>query len=170
TLNSINTFLLTNDGSISTNGSQNTFGVQLNAVTNGTTVGTNSSYSFWTQNVLYFNFPSPGMITFLDNIWNFSSPAVSLTAGTLYSYNGTPCTHLLLRYRPVTPDHLPDHRAALPELEHDEPSLHGVRLLDREVRLQRHRPNIGNERGFGVYDTVLFNSATRSVTSRHAPY
>ena len=90
TFQSINTFLLDNDGTLSTNGSQNTFGVQLNAVTNDTTVGGTSTESFWAENVLYFNYPSPGTITFLDNIWNFSSPAVSLTPGTLYSYNGTP--------------------------------------------------------------------------------
>ncbi len=90
TLNSDNTFLLDNDGALSTNGAQNEFGVQLNAVTVNTTVGGSSNYSFWTQNVLYFNFPEPGTITFLDNVWNFSSPAVNLAPGTLYSYNGSP--------------------------------------------------------------------------------
>ena len=85
TLNSDNTFLLDNDGALSTNGAQNEFGVQLNAVTVNTTVGGSSNYSFWTQNVLYSNFPEPGTISFLDNVWNFSSPAVNLAPGTLSS-------------------------------------------------------------------------------------
>ena len=76
--------MVTNDGALTTNGSENTFGVQLNAVMNGVTLQNSSAYSFWTQNVLYFNFPSPGDVTFLDNIWNFSSPAFYLAPGTLY--------------------------------------------------------------------------------------
>ncbi len=89
TINSVNSFWMDNDGALSTTGSNNTFGVQLNAVTNNTTVGDSAVDSFWTQNVFYWNLV-PGSITFLDNVWNFSSPATSLAQGTIYSGNGTP--------------------------------------------------------------------------------
>ena len=158
TLNNINTFLLANDGAISTAGSENTFGVQLNAVTVNTTVGTSSNYSFWTQNVLYFNFPQPGYITFLDNIWNFSSPAVSLTSGTLYSYNGTP----------VYPEFYYDFGPSFPMtfplsvqlyLNLSKTYIHGIGFSTVRFGYNVVNPTTGMSEENGVYDTVLFNSS-----------
>lgn len=171
TLNSVNTFLLTNDGAISTNGSQNTFGVQLNAVTNGTTVGTTSTYSFWNQNVLYFNYPSPGMITFLDNIWNFSSPAVSLTAGTLYSYNGTPV------YPAYYYDIGPSFPITFPVtvqlyLNSSTTNLASTGFGYSTVKFGYNviDPTTGKSQASGVYDTVLFASQTPIGQVPAAPY
>ncbi len=161
TLNSVNTFLLDNDGAISTNGSQNTFGVQLNAVTTGTTVGSASNDSFWTQNVLYFNFPLPGEVTFLDNVWNFSSPAVSLTSGTLYSYNGTPV------YPAYYYDFGPTFSISYPVTIHlflnsSVTNLASTGYGYSTVRFGYDIVNAksGRTEAAGVYDTVLFNSTT----------
>ena len=171
TLNSVNTFLLANDGAISSNGSMNTFGVQLNAVTNGTTVGTTSTYSFWTQNVLYFNFPVPGYVTFLDNVWNFSSPATSLTAGTLYSYNGTP----------VYPEFYYDFGPSFPitfpvtvqlYLNSSVTNLVSTGMGYSTVKFGYNIINAatGASQASGVYDTVLFNSSTPAGSVPAAPY
>jgi Thermopsin len=84
TLHSVNPFLINNDG-------PDVFGVQLNTVTTNTTVMDSSTYSFWTQNVMYY-IPSQSTVIFLDNIWNFSDANVGANepASTFYSYNGTP--------------------------------------------------------------------------------
>ena len=171
TLNSANTFLATNDGAISTNGSQNTFGVQLNAVTINSTVGGASNYSFWTQNVLYFNFPSPGYITFLDNVWNFSSPAVALAAGTLYSYNGTP----------VYPEFYYDFGPSLPYTFpltvqlYLNTSITNLASTGFGYTTVRFGYNViegatGQSEASGVYDTVLFNSTTPIGKVPASPY
>ena len=171
TLNSVNTFLLTNDGAISTNGSQNTFGVQLNAVTNNSTVGTNAIYSFWTQNVLYFNFPVPGYITFLDNVWNFSSPATLLEPGTLYSYNGTP----------VYPSYYYDFGPSFPisfpltvQLYLNSSTTNDV-ATGFGYTTVRFGYNVidastGMSEAAGVYDTVMFNSTTPIGQVPASPY
>lgn len=171
TLNSVNTFLVTNDGAISTDGSQNTFGVQLNAVTNDSTVGTHSIYSFWTQNVLYFNFPLPGYITFLDNVWNFSSPATALTAGTLYSYNGTPV------YPSYYYDFGPSFAYTFPltvqlYLNSSVTNLASTGYGYTTVKFGYNVINgtSGQSEGSGVYDTVLFNSATPIGSVPASPY
>ena len=170
TLNSVNTFLLDNDGAISTNGSQNTFGVQLNAVTTDSTVGQNHSMSFWTQNVLYFNFPYPGTITFLDNVWNFSSPAVALTAGTLYSYNGTPV------YPQYYYDFGPTFTYTFPltvqlYLNTSTTNLASTGFGYTTVRFGYNVLNgAGQSEAHGVYDTVLFSSTTPIGSVPASPY
>ena len=172
TLNSpANTFLLDNDGAVSTNGTQNEFGVQLNAVMNGTTVGDLSDYSFWTQNVLYFNFPSPGTITFLSNIWNFSSPAVSLAPGTLYSYNGTPV------YPEFYYDFGPTFSITYPLTVHLYLNSSVTNLASTGYGYSTVRfgydvvnAHTGKSEASGVYDTVLFNSTKAIGTVPPSPY
>jgi thermopsin len=171
TINSVNTFLLANDGALSTNGSQNTFGVQLNAVTNDSTVGSHSVYSFWTQNVLYFNFPYPGTITFLDNVWNFSSPAVALTAGTIYSGNGTPVypeyyydfgPTFSVTYPLTVQLYLNSSVTNLPSTGYGYTTVRfGYNVIDAST---------GMSEGSGVYDTVLFNSTTPIGSVPASPY
>jgi thermopsin len=66
------------------------FGTQLNTVLYNVTLLGNSSYQFWTQNVIEYSARS-NLLQFLDNIWNFSSPAVALSNNFLLSHspNGT---------------------------------------------------------------------------------
>ena len=172
TLNSpANTFLLDNDGAVSSNGTQNEFGVQLNAVMNGTTAGSGSGYSFWTQSVLYFNFPAPGTITFLDNIWNFSSPAISLTPGTLYAYNGTPV------YPSYYYDFGPTFSITYPLTVHlylnsSVTNLTSTGYSYSTVRFGYDVVNThtGKSEESGTYDTVLFNSTRAIGTVPPAPF
>lgn len=58
---------------------------QLNTVTVNTSYPGATNGSFWIQNVVHFNGTS---LQFEDNIWNFSSRAACLGAGTLLSYFG----------------------------------------------------------------------------------
>lgn len=80
TLNSLQPFYLLNDAPQSV-------GVQLNAVLNNVTLFGNQNFVFWTQNVAFYS-PRTQTLTFLDNIWNFSSPTFTMTANSLYSYGG----------------------------------------------------------------------------------
>ena len=173
TLNSVNTLLLTNDGATSTNGAENVFGVQLNAVMNGVTLqgsqGSPTPYAFWTQNVLYFNFPSPGSITFLDNVWNFSSPTFYLAPGTLYSYNGTPV------YPAFYYDYGPSFSITLPITVHlylnsSVTDLAGIGYSTVRFGYDIVNATTGASEAAGVYDTVLFNSTTAAGSVPLAPY
>ncbi len=58
---------------------------QLNTVTVNTSYPGSTNGSFWIQNVVHFNGTS---LQFEDNIWNFSSAAACLGAGTLLTYYG----------------------------------------------------------------------------------
>ncbi len=167
----VDNFLLDNDGAASTNAADNEFGVQLNAVMSGATAGSSSNYSFWTQNVLYFNFPSPGDVTFLSNIWNFSSPAVSLAPGTLYSYNGTPV------YPEYYYDFGPTFAISYPLTVHLYLNSSVTNIVSTgdaysTVRFGYDIVNgvTGRSEAAGVYDTVLFNSSKAIGTVPLAPY
>jgi thermopsin len=160
TLGSYNSFWLDNDGAVSTTGTDNAFGVQLNAVTSNSTVGDASNDSFWTQNVLYFNL-YPGEITFLDNVWNFSSPAVSLTSGTIYSGNGTPV------YPEFYYDFGPSFPVTLPVTVHlylnsstTDDLSNGYGYTTVRFGYDVVNTNSGRTEESGVYDTVEFNSTT----------
>ncbi len=160
TLGSVNSFWLDNDGALTTTGSNNVFGVQLNTVTNNTTVGDSSNYSFWTQNVLYWNL-YPGYVTFLDNVWNFSSPAVSLTQGTIYSGNGTPV------YPEYYYDFGPSFPVSLPVTVHlflnsstTDDLSNGYGYTTVRFGFDIVNATTGKTEEAGVYDTVEFNSTT----------
>ncbi len=158
TLNSVNSFWLDNDGALSTTGTDNTFGVQLNTVTTNTTVGDTSNNSFWTQNVMYYNLV-PGAVTFLDNIWNFSSPAEALTSGTIYAGNGTPVYPVFYyAYGPTV-------SVTLPATVHLYINSSTTNLVSTgfgytTIKFGYEIANAATGRGeaSGVYDTVLFNS------------
>ena len=65
--------------------------VQLNAVLDNVALFGNSSYAFWTQNVMFYS-TRTHTLEFLDNLWNFSSSSFTLTQNSLYSYDGIPVT------------------------------------------------------------------------------
>jgi len=169
TLNSVNTLLVTNDGAPTTNGADSTFGVQLNAVMNGVTLQQSSTYAFWTQNVLYFNFPSPGEITLLDNVWNFSSSSFYLAPGTLYSYGGTPV------YPSYYYDFGPTFSISLPitvnlYLNSSVTDLGGIGYSTVTFGYNIVNTGTGTSEASGIYDTVLFNSTTAASSVPLAPY
>ena len=63
--------------------------MQLNAVLDNVAIFGHANYSFWTQNVLFYS-ARTHTVEFLDNLWNFSSPAFFFNTSSLYSYNGIP--------------------------------------------------------------------------------
>lgn len=168
TINSVNSFLLDNDGAFSASGANNTFGVQLNTVTNGTTVKGNSTGDFWTQNVMYWNL-IPGTVTFLDNIWNFSSPAVSLQDGTLYSFNGTPVyPEFYFDFGPTIPVTLPVTIHLF--LNSSVTDLNGTGYSTVRFGYDVVNAATNVTEAAGVYDTVLFNSTLPFASVPDAPF
>jgi thermopsin len=69
------------------------YGVQLNAVLNNVTLFGNSTYQFWTQNVVEYSTFSHQLF-FVSNIWNFSAPSTTLNPNifTQIGPNGTVVT------------------------------------------------------------------------------
>ncbi|MCY0852058.1 MAG: thermopsin, partial [Thermoplasma acidophilum] len=80
TVNNLSDFYLLNDGPHSVT-------IQLNSVLTNVSILGNSSYSFWTQNVVFYS-ARTHQLTFIDNVWNFSSPAFNMTPNALHG-NGT---------------------------------------------------------------------------------
>ncbi|WMT49403.1 MAG: thermopsin [Thermoplasmatales archaeon] len=66
----------------------NSFSIQLNAILNNVTIRGNTGYQFWTQNVVDYS-TSTHQLTFIDNIWNFSSPTAVMGSNDIVSGNGT---------------------------------------------------------------------------------
>ena len=81
TLNNLTTLDLTNDG-------PDQYTMQLNTILRNVTLFGNSSFVFWTQNVVLYTAHNH-TLSFEDNLWNFSSSAFNLTPNSLYSYDGT---------------------------------------------------------------------------------
>ncbi len=79
-INNMSDFYLLNDG-------PNSVTFQLNSVLTNVTLFGNSSYNFWTQNVAFYSARTQ-QLTFLDNIWNFSSPSVAISNNVFHSYDG----------------------------------------------------------------------------------
>ncbi len=80
-LNNLNAFYLQNDGPQSVT-------VQLNTVLNNVTLFGNSSYVFWNQNVIFYSARTQ-QLEFIDNVWNFSSPAFNMTPNAIAHGDGT---------------------------------------------------------------------------------
>ncbi len=79
-LNELNAFYLQNDGPQSVS-------IQLNAVLNNVTLFGNSSYVFWNQNVIFYS-ARTNTLEFIDNVWNFSSPAFDMTPNAIAHGDG----------------------------------------------------------------------------------
>ncbi len=83
TFNNLSAFYMDDD-------STDYVGAQLNTVVANVTLLGNSSNSFWTQNVFEYSARS-NFLQFIDNIWNFSSPAFYMSPNVFNatSPNGT---------------------------------------------------------------------------------
>ena len=81
TLNDLKPFYVQNDAPHSVT-------VQLNAVLNNVTIAGKSDYVFWNQNVAFYS-ARYHELEFIDNIWNFSSPAFNMTTNSIISGQGT---------------------------------------------------------------------------------
>jgi thermopsin len=71
-------------------GAPDAYGVQVNAVLTNVTLFGNSSYQFWTQNVVEYSTYSH-QLSFLDNVWNFSGRSGALSSNAILAHgeNGT---------------------------------------------------------------------------------
>lgn len=69
------------------NDAPNSVTVQLNDILNNVTLFGQTNYTFWNQNVLFYS-ARLQQIQFLDNIWNFSSPAFYMSPNVFSSYGG----------------------------------------------------------------------------------
>ena len=79
-IHNMSQFYVLNDGPTS-----ETF--QLNSVLTNVTLFGNSNYTFWTQNVAFYS-ERTHTVQFLTNIWNFSSPAFTMSSNVFHSDNG----------------------------------------------------------------------------------
>ena len=64
------------------NGEPQSVSIQLNAILNNVALFGNSSYNFWTQNVIFFS-PRTSTVSFIDNVWNFSNPQTAMTVNAI---------------------------------------------------------------------------------------
>lgn len=71
-------------------GAPDAYGVQVNAVLTNVTLFGNSSYQFWTQNVVEYSTFSH-QLAFIDNVWNFSGSSGTLSRNAILAHgpNGT---------------------------------------------------------------------------------
>jgi thermopsin len=71
-------------------GAPDAYGVQLNAVLHDVSLFGNSSYQFWTQNVVEYSTFSH-QLAFVDNVWNFSGAGGALSSNAFLAHgpNGT---------------------------------------------------------------------------------
>ena len=63
----------------------NAVSIQLNTVLANTTISGVGGYTYWTQNVLFYD-NYAHYFEMVDNIWNFSSPTATMTPGTIASH------------------------------------------------------------------------------------
>lgn len=90
TVNNMSALYLMNNG-------PDTVSFQLNAVLNHVTLFGNSNYVYWTNNVMLYS-TRTNELTFVSNVWNFSSPAMSLSENSIASGNGNVVPGLLYYY------------------------------------------------------------------------
>lgn len=152
-------------------GSPDYFGIQLNTVMTNTTVAGNSTYRYWTQNVVLYS-SATQTLRFIDNIWNFSNPSTIEPATTFFSGNGTPVDPVFYY------DAYPNFNAAPLSV----PYPFTIHLYENSS-LTVSGPNAYSTVRFGydivggggaslyhgVYDTVLFNSEVTAASNPPTP-
>lgn len=75
-------------------GGQQTYGSQLNAVLNNVTVQGQDGNQMWIQNVINYNtIGATTQLSFIINIWNFSSSAISMSSNSLLEDARGPISH-----------------------------------------------------------------------------
>ncbi len=142
---------------------------QLNSVLNNTDLFGLPAYAMWTQNVLFYS-ARTHQATFIDNIWNFSSPATYLTNNAI-NYSRQP-GGLLFNYPGV-------HIAEGPTIQLHYPftvNLYiNTSVTDRESTVWfnysvTHATNLtGSPVHHGYYDMVEFNSTYNQPSTYKAP-
>jgi hypothetical protein len=136
------------------------FGMQLNTVTSNISIPGNSAAALWTQNVVTLNGNNIGLE---DNVWNFSSPSLTLNPGTIYSNAATGVFvdhELYYDYGPVFTLTFPVtvnlYNNASIVNDRDQVTF-GYRIVDSAGTFQ------------GIYDTVVFNNPNYPTAPTNTP-
>ncbi|MHB1440834.1 MAG: thermopsin family protease [Cuniculiplasma sp.] len=122
--------------------------IQLNTVLNQVTLFGNSTYTFWTQNVIIYS-TTHHTLSFEDNLWNFSNNKTILSPNAIYSSSGN-----VLPYPGV-------HIALGPTFSVNEPFT--VHLYINSTLINNRNAvffnySIPTLHKNGTYDRVIFNS------------
>ena len=133
--------------------------IQLNTVLNNVTLFGNSTYSFWTQNVLLYS-STHHTIQFEDNLWNFSSPSAFLTSNAIYQSTGK-----VISYPGVHIAYGPSFAVKTPFTVHL--YLNSTLIGNRNaVYFNYSVPQLSVH---GTYDLVIFNSTYNPPTTFKTP-
>ncbi|OWP56035.1 MAG: hypothetical protein B2I17_08660 [Thermoplasmatales archaeon B_DKE] len=133
---------------------------QLNAVLHNVALFGNSSYAFWTQNVVFYSARTQSLLL-LDNLWNFSSPSFTLTQNSLYNYSGIPVAPVY--YYAVGPAFHVTYPFSL--------NLYlNTSVIDgRSAVFYNYSLETSGHYYSGSYDRIIFNSIPSSNPSYTAP-
>ena len=123
---------------------------QLNAILNGVTIQGVPGYEFWNQNVVFYS-ARTHELQLLDNVWNFSSPAGTLNAGSILSGNGTQV--LPVYYYAVGPSFQTGVNGFTIALYLNSTTVNGNDAVYFNYSIQT-----GGKTTSGSYDEVIFNS------------
>ena len=134
--------------------------IQLNAVLDNVALFGNSSYAFWTQNVMFYS-ARTHTLEFLDNLWNFSSPSFTLTQNSLYSYDGTPVAPVY--YYDVGPNFTVTYPFQVKMF------LNATVIGGRSTVFYNYSLTDNGLTKSGSYDEIQFNSTPSSNPSYVAP-
>ncbi len=130
------------------------FSVQLNAVLTNVTLFGTTGYQYWTQNVITYS-TMTHQLTFVDNIWNFSSPDAVITGNEFHSYNGTVVPGVF--YYKIGPS----INITFPftvDLYLNSTNINGYNTVFFNYSLSGYSPSGKHEFKQGSYDMVQFNS------------
>ncbi len=145
------------------NGEPQSVSIQLNAILNNVALFGNSSYNFWTQNVIFFS-PRTSTVSFIDNVWNFSNPQTAMTVNAI-NYSSAQAHGL---GRTTTQLHF---GCSLP-FSVKMPFTVNVYLntsLEQGRTTVWYNYSIPQDNLAGTYDEVIFNSTYGQPSSYSAP-
>ncbi|MGC9122676.1 MAG: thermopsin family protease [Thermoplasmata archaeon] len=138
-----------------------TISIQLNAVLNNVTIGGNSSFVFWTQNVVDYSIRT-NTLQFVDNIWNFSSTSFNMTSNSIYSGNGTIVPGIF--YYAVGPT----IKISMPFILY---LYLNTTIIDGKTAVFFNYTVLSSRNKYsGTYDEVLFNSTYNTNPNFVTPY
>ncbi len=145
------------------NGEPQSVSIQLNAILNNVALFGNSSYNFWTQNVIFFS-PRTSTVSFIDNVWNFSNPQTTMTVNAInYSSaqaNGLGQTTTQLHFGCSLP-----FSVKMPFTV----NVYLNTSLEQGRTTVWYNYSIPQDNVAGTYDEVIFNSTYGQSSSYSAP-
>ncbi len=144
------------------NSAPHSVAIQLNVVLNQTTILGVPGYVYWVHSVGLYN-PSNGTIQFIDNVWNLSSPAMSLPSSTIYSGGGETIPGLFYYYASPLVYNLPESFTLVLTVRSFMSGNNNAIGFDYEMSSEGTTSFAA-----GTYDTVVFNSV-RSGSSLVTP-